>query len=226
MRRFPTLLAPSLGLFLALSCGGTTDTGDLSNMGTAGTSSGGSSAAGSSAAGSSTTAGSSAGGSSNGQAGSSAHAGSATAGTDAGGTGGAGMGGMHAGGTGGSLTKGGAGGAGGVIVTAGTGGTIIVADPDPRCPTRMPTGSCSAEESGASCWYDLQTNCLCQPQPPNTFGFCTKVDPTCTYATGGTGAGGSAAGSSAGGVGGLSAKVAAPPRRICTCTSGTWNCVF
>lgn len=138
------------------------------------------------------------------------------------------MGGALSGGSGGTLTKGGAGGFGGVIVTAGTGGTLP--DPDPRCPPHAPTGSCTTDQSGASCLYDYFTGCLCLPLQSSSgvvLGLCTKADPTCTTPTGGTGAGGSAAGgSSGGGVGGLSAKIAVPPQRVCSCANGAWTCNF
>lgn len=95
----------------------------------------------------------------------------------------------------------------------GTGGTGVV---NPKCPAHVPTGMCSAADAGTACQYDPSTNCLCYPSAPGTYTFCQKVDPTCTYM----------APAPAEGAGGISAKIALPPREVCTCVGTTWSCTF
>ncbi|HEX2875839.1 MAG TPA: hypothetical protein VHP33_31530 [Polyangiaceae bacterium] len=153
-------------------------------------------------------AGSSSGGTSN--AGS-ATGGSATGGSATGGS--AGKGGSASGGTssagstsGGTGTSGSTGQAG---MTSGGSGPV-----DPNCPPTRPMGTC--DDAGTSCQYDF-TNCLCYPTAPGTFIQCQKVDPTCT---------GVVQAAPADGTGGISAKVALPPRQVCTCTAGSWMCAF
>jgi hypothetical protein len=157
-------------------------------------------------------AGSSSGGTSSGgtsSAGSSAagSAGKASGGSTSGGTSSAGS---TSGGTGTSGSTGQAGTASGGGGT-GSGGTGTV---DPNCPPLRPMGTC--DDAGTSCQYDY-TNCLCYPTAPGTFIQCQKVDPACT---------GLVQAAPFEGTGGVSAKIALPPRQVCTCTAGNWMCAF
>jgi len=139
----------------------------------------------------------------------SANAGSAGKGSAAGSSSGGSSGGNGTAGRGGGSSGSGQGGA----VTAGSGGTGVV---DPDCPALRPMGAC--EDAGTSCQYDY-TNCLCYPTAPGIFIQCQKVDPTCTGVV-------TAAPPADPGAGGFSAKVALPPRQVCTCSAGTWLCAF
>jgi hypothetical protein len=159
----------------------------------------------------SSNAGSSAGGSSSGA---SSHAGSATggsAGQSSGGSSSAGSG--SAGSSSAGNTTGGTLGISGSTGQAGTatGGTGVV---DPDCPAIRPMGTC--DDAGTSCQYDY-TNCLGYPTAPGTFTPCQKVDPACT---------GVVQAAPFEGTGGISAKVALPPRQVCTCSAGNWMCAF
>jgi hypothetical protein len=141
------------------------------------------------------------------------------AGTSSGGVAGKATGGMS---LGGSISVSGATGWGGSISTAGSvgagGGTV-----DPRCPARYPTGQCSAEAEGALCYYEQFAGCLCY-STPGISSFCTKVDPLCPN----SGAGGAQAAPppADAGSGGISTKIALPPRQICSCVNGAWACSF
>jgi hypothetical protein len=97
------------------------------------------------------------------------------------------------------------------MTTGGSGGSGTV---DPNCPPIRPMGTC--EDAGTACQYDY-TNCLCYPTAPGTFIQCQKVDPACT---------GLVQAAPAEGTGGTTAKVALPPRQVCTCTAGNWMCAF
>lgn len=153
-------------------------------------------------------AGSSSGGSSSGG---SSSAGSATGGSAGKGSGGSATGGTSSAGStsGGTGTSGSTGQAG--MTTAGSGGTGTV---DPNCPPTRPMGTC--DDAGTSCQYDY-TNCLCYPTAPGTFIQCQKVDPACT---------GLVQAAPFEGTGGISSKIALPPRQVCTCTAGNWMCAF
>jgi hypothetical protein len=156
-------------------------------------------------------------------------------GASSGGNGHAGSGGSASGGasdsagkaTGGSVSAGGSD-AGGTI---GVGGTIIVvggfagtetggsAAVDPRCPDYLPQSPAVCEDAGLSCEYDF-TGCLCYPLG-SSYGFCQKVDPTCTGAPVPA-----AAPPPEAGTGGFTTKVALPPRRVCTCSAEMWACNY
>lgn len=185
-------------VLLGVACGGTTDTGDQSGGGTA--ADGGTAAGGSSA-------GHNSGGSSSGTAGKAA---GGSVGTDGGmGTGGGIIGTSGSVGTGGSIDRAGAGGAGGASGGAAGGPTV-----DPRCPAHRPAGVCPADDTGVRCEYENYTNCLCYPTPPGYYAPCQRVDQTCTATSPDPGAGG------------ISAKIAVPPKEVCGCASGTWSCGF
>jgi hypothetical protein len=185
-------------VLLGIACGGTTDTGDSGSAGSSsgGSGNGGNNHGGSSAAGS---------------------AGKSSAGSSSGGSGTGGRGGT-AGGTSGS------GGFAGTIIIVNAGSSSGGAG-DPRCPDRLPMGTCSAEDAGAACQYEPGSGCLCYPSAPGTFTFCQKVDPTCVYVAPGT-AGAAAAPPPDPGAGGVSAKIALPPHQVCICNAGTWTCTF
>ena len=143
-------------------------------------------------------------------------AGSSNAGSASGGSAGKGSSGSTSGGSSsagsnsaGSGTSGSTSQAG--MTSGGTGGTGTV---DPECPATRPMGTC--DDAGTSCQYDY-TNCLCYPTAPGTFTPCQKVDPACT---------GFVQAAPFEGTGGISAKVALPPRQVCTCTAGNWMCAY
>lgn len=151
-------------------------------------------------------------------AGGTSSAGSSSAGSASGGSAGKGSGGSSsAGSSSAGNTTGGTLGVSGSTNQAGTtsGGTGAV---DPNCPATRPMGTC--EDAGTSCQYDY-ANCLCYPTAPGTFIQCQKVNPTCPAGTGGA-----PAAAPAEGAGGVSAKIALPPRQVCTCSAGNWMCAF
>ena len=107
--------------------------------------------------------------------------------------------------------------AGGSVGTAG-GPTV-----DPRCPARLPSGTCGEQDAGLSCQYDQFTGCLCYGSP-NIYTFCQQVDANCPN-IGDAGGAATTGGASMAGAGGIFAKIAAPPpHQVCTCTAGTWSC--
>ena len=191
-------------VLLGVSCGGSTGVDNEQVAGSAGANSGAGS--GSNEGGSKTSGGASAAGTTS-TAGTTNTAGTTSAGGSHGGSGG-----VDAGGYGGVITVGGTGSAG-----SNTGGSGMV---NPDCPAHVPMGACSGEDANVSCQYDPGTGCLCYPSAPGTFVPCQKVDPTCTFMAM------PASPPREEGVGGTSAKIALPPRQICSCNGTSWLCNF
>lgn len=185
-------------VLLGVACGGTTDTGD---QGVAGSSAGGTSSGGNTGSAGTNLGGSAAAGT----------AGKASAGSS---SGGASTGGVGTAGAGGTIIIIGNGGTAGV----GTGGSGVV---DPKCPAHVPMGVCSADDVGIACQYDASSGCLCYPSAPGSYTLCQKVDPTCVYMTPAA-----APAPPPEGTGGVTAKIALPPREVCTCVGSTWTCTF
>jgi len=207
-------------VLIGTACGGTTDSVDTSTAGAPGDA--GSAGKSSAGAGGGSHAGNGSGGNAGagnsagtvngggGNAGGGNSAGTANGGGNSAGTANGG------GGNGGNAGNGGVGRGG----NGGSGGGVV----DPRCPDHAPSGECSAAD--LTCEYSTLDGCLCYQSAPSNFMLCNKVDPTCTMSSAG-GAAGAAAPPAGGGWGGVSTKVAAPaPHRICTCSSGTWQCTF
>jgi hypothetical protein len=86
-------------------------------------------------------------------------------------------------------------------------------------------GSCTNDDSGLVCQYDL-TGCLCYMTAPGNYTPCQKVEPACPNVGGAGGASAAPPPSPDLGMGGISSKIALPPRQLCTCTAGTWACTF
>src|SRR5690349_16316408 len=157
-----------------------------------------------------------------GSTGDAGHAGKATAGKSSGGSG-------HTAGT----SAGGSTGDGGSINVAGTigiGGTIVFPQGgtgpiDPRCPPTQPPAMTSCAENGASCQYDF-VGCLCYPTAPGTFGFCNRVDPTCMGPTVAPPPEPAPEADGSAGFGGISAKIALPPKLVCSCNANQWLCNY